>query len=90
MRIVLSANSLRIGDFVSFVYDGGSTPGIRRIIFVTDVDIDRLHGYDFARENYRQFIFDKCSDIIILSAEEAAVLVPSVQLARGFQDLYQD
>jgi hypothetical protein len=41
---------------IEFVYNGGSTPGQSRKVFVTEVDSVGFSGYDFSRNHVRRFL----------------------------------
>lgn len=51
------------GQRVTFNYYGGSTPGRKREVEVTEVLDDRIIGVDVERDNVRQFTFDKASGV---------------------------
>jgi len=60
-----------VQSFVEFVYFGGSQPGDRRTVFVTDKIGDSITGYDFARSDYRTFRTQLAAEIVTLNSEKA-------------------
>lgn len=70
-------NEAKPGDRVEFVYDGGSNPGTSRTIIVQRVLSDRIWGLDVAKNEHRQYLFDRVN-----SESCVAILTPAVQKTR--------
>jgi len=50
---------------VEFSYVGGSTPGQKRKVFVTEVGPDDFAGYDFSRRHFRRFKTRKATNVVV-------------------------
>ena len=63
-----------IGQRLSFVYDGGSTPGVTRVVDVIEVQFDRILGIDIGRSvdnamaETRQYLFSLARNVEVLAA----------------------
>ena len=60
-------------DVVSFKYNGGTLPGVVRVVRVRSVDSKGFGGNDFYADdsnNYRRFEFSKIFDFKVLHREE--------------------
>ncbi len=72
---------------IEFVYNGGSTPGKSRKVFVTEVDTQGFRGYDFTRNHVRRFLksktgryaVDKTAKVIDVTALPSAIKVDTVE-----------
>ena len=54
------------GDYISFVYDGGSNPGTRRVIYVSNNDGISVYGETVPDNLTRNYYKGKMSDIFVL------------------------
>lgn len=76
---------------VEFVYNGGSTPGKSRKVFVYEVDANGFSGYDFSRQHVRRFLksktgkysVDKTAKVIDVDSLPSTVTVATIE--RGLQ-----
>lgn len=62
----------KIGDLVEFKYNGGTHPGVSRVVAVKNVDNRSLSGEDVFRDDknkYRKFEFSKIYDFKVLRKE---------------------
>ncbi len=61
-----SLRDARVGQRVSFAYNGGSTPGTVREVYVQEVQDDRIVGV-LPNSNVRQYLFEKATMVILVS-----------------------
>jgi hypothetical protein len=55
--------SAQPGTTVSFRYYGGSTPGVLRIVKITNVSNEYIRGHDMNANGFRQFRLDDVVDM---------------------------
>ena len=67
---MISLREAKVGQRLSFFYYGGSNPGDKRLVDVTEVLSDRIIGTDVDKDNIRSFVFDKASCIQIVTPTE--------------------
>ena len=61
---------LHQGDVAKFTYNGGSTPGTVRYVYVTSSDNDKfIRCWDFAKQTQRTFAIDKMTDVSLVDAK---------------------
>jgi len=65
---------LNQGDTAKFTYNGGSTPGTVRYVYVTSSDNDKfIRCWDFAKQTQRTFATDKMTDVYLIGAKFADI-----------------
>lgn len=70
----MQAEYLYEGDVAKFTYNGGSTPGTVRYVYVIKADDDTLvHCWDFAKQAKRTFATDKMTNVLLVDAKFADV-----------------
>jgi len=60
-----------VGQRVSFVYQGGSNPGARRLVDIESLDFEGMYGMDVDKQEPRQFLYDHVATVeVVRSAPE--------------------
>lgn len=54
-----------LGKIVCFNYSGGTNPNSRRRVYVHDETFSTIHGWDFDKEEHRNFFIDRMSNLEI-------------------------
>ena len=73
MRDLKTLADARVGERLSFAYYGGSNPGMSRTVDVLEVLDDRIIGTDVAKDEQRQYLFDKAAIIVLIHEPIAMV-----------------
>ncbi len=73
MSALKSLAEAQVGQRLSFAYYGGSTPGKTRSVDVEEVLDDRILGTDVAKNETRQYMFDKAAIVIVIHEPIAMV-----------------
>lgn len=63
LRVVISKWKMYSGDVVSFNYNGGSTPGATRRVYVKSVDGVLAYCWDFDTQDVRNFKIDNITNV---------------------------
>ena len=78
---------------IRFDYSGGSNPGATRLVFLTDVAMHAVavKGYDFDREEFRNFRLDKMTNVDRVLAQVVEIdALPDRVDVRSLIDDYVD
>jgi len=70
----MKINSSYKGQIVQFVYNGGQTPGLLRTVLIKEGDPTLVRGYDFLREEWRNFNSYNITNAKVLSADAYRVV----------------
>jgi hypothetical protein len=62
----MNKNDFRVGDQISFNYNGGSRPGAIRIIDIKEVNNTTIRGFDHFNKDDRTFSYNKMCNIRFL------------------------
>lgn len=83
---MVKSTDFEIGDQISFVYNGGSRPGARRILDIKSVENTCVRGLDHYTKKERAFSYRKMMDIVFLYKVQKPIIV-NVDYDDGYYDI---
>jgi hypothetical protein len=83
---MVSKADFEIGDQISFIYNGGSRPGARRILDVKSVEPTCVRGFDHYTKEERAFSYSKMAYEVFLYKTQKKLIV-YVDYDDGYYDI---